>query len=187
MSGSAAPGIRTRSPLMGRTSRTPAAYVAGIRRAPARIWTQEEITYDRRVLPDPAREVLPKPVQRPHPPLWSACGSDETARLTGSLGMGGLFGSEGGAQPRRPADSALSGRAAECGRSAQARRIDDAGYCMRIRKPSPGAAPSSSAGTSNSSARRARLVWRDYDRRPCPGLPELLRARPAPRQRAASR
>ena len=35
-------------------------------------------------------------MQRPHPPLWSACGSDETARLTGSLGMGGLFGSEGG-------------------------------------------------------------------------------------------
>ena len=29
-------------------------------------------------------------------PLWSAYGSDETARLTGSLGMGGLFGSEGG-------------------------------------------------------------------------------------------
>ena len=29
-------------------------------------------------------------------PLWSAYGGDETARLTGSLGMGGLFGSEGG-------------------------------------------------------------------------------------------
>src|SRR5436309_9305896 len=61
-----------------------------------RIWTQEEITYDGEYFQIPRREVLPKPVQRPHPPLWSACGSDETARLTGSLGMGGLFGSEGG-------------------------------------------------------------------------------------------
>jgi alkanesulfonate monooxygenase SsuD/methylene tetrahydromethanopterin reductase-like flavin-dependent oxidoreductase (luciferase family) len=61
-----------------------------------RIWTQEEITYDGTYYHIPRREVLPKPVQRPHPPLWSACGSDETARLTGSLGMGGLFGSEGG-------------------------------------------------------------------------------------------
>jgi alkanesulfonate monooxygenase SsuD/methylene tetrahydromethanopterin reductase-like flavin-dependent oxidoreductase (luciferase family) len=61
-----------------------------------RIWTQEEISYDGKYYQFPRREVLPKPLQQPHPPLWSACGSDETARLTGSLGMGGLFGSEGG-------------------------------------------------------------------------------------------
>src|SRR5919205_503151 len=61
-----------------------------------RIWTEDVITHQGTYYQIPAREVLPKPVQRPHPPLWSACGSDETARLTGSLGMGGLFGSEGG-------------------------------------------------------------------------------------------
>ena len=61
-----------------------------------RIWTQETIAYQGTYFQIPPREVLPKPVQRPHPPLWSACGSDETARLTGGLGMGGLFGSEGG-------------------------------------------------------------------------------------------
>ena len=61
-----------------------------------RIWTEEEISYNGTYFKIPRREVLPKPVQRPHPPLWSACGSDETARLTGNLGMGGLFGSEGG-------------------------------------------------------------------------------------------
>src|SRR5438445_1164047 len=60
-----------------------------------RIWTQEEISHDGEYFQIPRREVLPKPLQRPHPPLWSACGSDETARLTGRLGMGGLFGSEG--------------------------------------------------------------------------------------------
>src|ERR1700730_17147050 len=56
-----------------------------------RIWTQEEISYNGTYYQIPRREVLPKPLQRPHPPLWSACGSDETASLTGSLGMGGLL------------------------------------------------------------------------------------------------
>jgi alkanesulfonate monooxygenase SsuD/methylene tetrahydromethanopterin reductase-like flavin-dependent oxidoreductase (luciferase family) len=41
-----------------------------------RIWTEEEITYDGKYYQIPRREVLPKPVQQPHPPLWSACGSD---------------------------------------------------------------------------------------------------------------
>jgi len=77
-----------------------------------RIWTQEEIAYDGTYYQIPRREVLPKPVQRPYPPLWSACGSDETAHLTGNLGMGGS---------------------------------------------SPGAAPSSSAGTSSSSV--SALGW----------------------------
>jgi alkanesulfonate monooxygenase SsuD/methylene tetrahydromethanopterin reductase-like flavin-dependent oxidoreductase (luciferase family) len=61
-----------------------------------RIWTQEEVTYDGEYFKIPRREVLPKPLQKPHPPLWSACGSDETAVQTGNLAMGGLFGSEGG-------------------------------------------------------------------------------------------
>src|SRR5260370_28014756 len=65
-----------------------------------RIWTEQEISYDGTYYKIPRREVLPKPLQRPHPPLWSACGSDETARLTGSLGMGGLLGSEGGPDRR---------------------------------------------------------------------------------------
>src|SRR5579883_1313812 len=61
-----------------------------------RIWTEREIEYSGKYYRIPRREVLPKPVQRPHPPLWSACSSDETARQTGRSGMGGLFGSEGG-------------------------------------------------------------------------------------------
>src|SRR5262249_61109070 len=60
------------------------------------IGRKEEITFDGTSYQIPRREVLPKPGTVPPPPLWSACGSDETARQTGSLGMGGLFGSEGG-------------------------------------------------------------------------------------------
>ncbi|MFN8546235.1 MAG: LLM class flavin-dependent oxidoreductase [Candidatus Binatia bacterium] len=38
----------------------------------------------------PARNVVPKPVQRPHPPLWVACSNRDTIRLAARLGMGAL-------------------------------------------------------------------------------------------------
>jgi alkanesulfonate monooxygenase SsuD/methylene tetrahydromethanopterin reductase-like flavin-dependent oxidoreductase (luciferase family) len=36
------------------------------------------------------RNVVPKPVQRPHPPLWVACSNRDTIRLAAKLGMGAL-------------------------------------------------------------------------------------------------
>ncbi|HYB12968.1 MAG TPA: LLM class flavin-dependent oxidoreductase [Myxococcota bacterium] len=38
----------------------------------------------------PCRNLVPKPVQRPHPPLWVACSSRETIHLAARLGMGAL-------------------------------------------------------------------------------------------------
>ncbi len=38
----------------------------------------------------PCRNVLPKPVQRPHPPLWVACSNRETIHLAARLGIGAL-------------------------------------------------------------------------------------------------
>ncbi|HUF32953.1 MAG TPA: LLM class flavin-dependent oxidoreductase [Acidimicrobiales bacterium] len=38
----------------------------------------------------PARNVLPKPRQKPHPPLWVACSQMETIRMAGMRGMGAL-------------------------------------------------------------------------------------------------
>ena len=38
----------------------------------------------------PCRNVLPKPVQRPHPPLWVACSNRDTIRLAAKLGLGAL-------------------------------------------------------------------------------------------------
>ncbi|MBK5224202.1 MAG: LLM class flavin-dependent oxidoreductase [Acidimicrobiia bacterium] len=49
----------------------------------------------------PARNVLPKPRQKPHPPLWVACSQLETIRMAGTRGMGALgfqFGSAEAAQ-----------------------------------------------------------------------------------------
>ncbi len=61
-----------------------------------KIWTEEVFSHQGRYYQVPPREVLPKPLQKPHPPLWSACASEETTRLTGEMGMGALVGSEGG-------------------------------------------------------------------------------------------
>ena len=38
----------------------------------------------------PVRNIVPKVVQRPHPPLWLACSSRETLKLAARLGMGAL-------------------------------------------------------------------------------------------------
>ena len=38
----------------------------------------------------PLRNVLPKPIQRPHPPLWVACSQLETIEMAGRRGMGAL-------------------------------------------------------------------------------------------------
>ena len=38
----------------------------------------------------PARNVVPKPVQRPHPPMWLACSTRQTIHLAAQLGLGAL-------------------------------------------------------------------------------------------------
>jgi alkanesulfonate monooxygenase SsuD/methylene tetrahydromethanopterin reductase-like flavin-dependent oxidoreductase (luciferase family)/putative sterol carrier protein len=43
-----------------------------------------------RYLSMPQRNVVPKPLQKPHPPLWVACSRRETIRLAAEKGMGAL-------------------------------------------------------------------------------------------------
>jgi alkanesulfonate monooxygenase SsuD/methylene tetrahydromethanopterin reductase-like flavin-dependent oxidoreductase (luciferase family) len=38
----------------------------------------------------PVRNIVPKPVQKPHPPLWMACSRLETIKLAAKLGIGAL-------------------------------------------------------------------------------------------------
>jgi alkanesulfonate monooxygenase SsuD/methylene tetrahydromethanopterin reductase-like flavin-dependent oxidoreductase (luciferase family) len=38
----------------------------------------------------PCRNVVPKPVQKPHPPMWMACTNRETIKVAASLGLGAL-------------------------------------------------------------------------------------------------
>jgi alkanesulfonate monooxygenase SsuD/methylene tetrahydromethanopterin reductase-like flavin-dependent oxidoreductase (luciferase family) len=46
--------------------------------------------YDGRFFTMPCRNVLPKPMQKPHPPLWVACSRRETIHKAARLGMGAL-------------------------------------------------------------------------------------------------
>ncbi len=38
----------------------------------------------------PCRNVVPKPVQKPHPPMWMACTNRDTIKVAASLGVGAL-------------------------------------------------------------------------------------------------
>jgi alkanesulfonate monooxygenase SsuD/methylene tetrahydromethanopterin reductase-like flavin-dependent oxidoreductase (luciferase family) len=46
--------------------------------------------YDGEYFQMPCRNVVPKPVQKPHPPLWVACTNRDTMKLAARLGLGAL-------------------------------------------------------------------------------------------------
>lgn len=46
--------------------------------------------YEGKYFSMPCRNVVPKPVQRPHPPLWVACSNRDTIRLAAKHGIGAL-------------------------------------------------------------------------------------------------
>lgn len=56
----------------------------------AKIWTSKDGTFSwkGRYFDIPERNVVPMPVQRPHPPLWMACSNDESHKLAGRFGLG---------------------------------------------------------------------------------------------------
>ncbi len=51
-------------------------------------WTNDEYEFEGEHWRMPKRRVLPKPLQRPHPPLWGATSSDDGHRQIGKLGLG---------------------------------------------------------------------------------------------------
>ncbi|ODT89966.1 LLM class flavin-dependent oxidoreductase [Phenylobacterium sp. SCN 70-31] len=55
-----------------------------------RVWTEPEFSWDGGDYRVPPREIVPKPVQRPHPPLWQTCGSPESFYMAGEMGVGAL-------------------------------------------------------------------------------------------------
>jgi len=55
-----------------------------------KMWTQEIFSWEGRYFHIPPRPVIPKPLQKPHPPLWMACTQPESYRIAGRLGLGVL-------------------------------------------------------------------------------------------------
>jgi alkanesulfonate monooxygenase SsuD/methylene tetrahydromethanopterin reductase-like flavin-dependent oxidoreductase (luciferase family) len=59
--------------------------------AVTRMFVEEPFAgYDGEFLKMPVRNVVPKPLQRPHPPLWVACSRRETIHLAATKGIGAL-------------------------------------------------------------------------------------------------
>jgi alkanesulfonate monooxygenase SsuD/methylene tetrahydromethanopterin reductase-like flavin-dependent oxidoreductase (luciferase family) len=51
-------------------------------------WTNDEYEFQGKYWQMPRRRVLPKPLQKPHPPLWGATSSEDGHRQVGALGLG---------------------------------------------------------------------------------------------------
>ena len=54
------------------------------------MFTETSWAFDGQYYKFPARNVVPKPLQKPHPPLWVACSNIKTIGEAGSWGMGAL-------------------------------------------------------------------------------------------------
>lgn len=46
--------------------------------------------FDGKYFSMPCRNIVPKPVQKPHPPIWVACSNRETIKMAARLGIGAL-------------------------------------------------------------------------------------------------
>ena len=66
-----------------------------------KMWTQEVFSHEGQHWSIPPREVIPKPIQKPHPPLWMACTQEDTFRMAGDLGLGCLVNTLGGTDKTR--------------------------------------------------------------------------------------
>lgn len=55
-----------------------------------KMWTQDSFEHQGRFWTIPPRNVIPKPVQKPHPPLWVSGVSPHTFELAGDKGIGVL-------------------------------------------------------------------------------------------------
>jgi alkanesulfonate monooxygenase SsuD/methylene tetrahydromethanopterin reductase-like flavin-dependent oxidoreductase (luciferase family) len=55
-----------------------------------KMWTQQTFSWDGKYFKMPEREVIPKPVQKPHPPMWVASTQPATWEVAGHKGIGAL-------------------------------------------------------------------------------------------------
>jgi alkanesulfonate monooxygenase SsuD/methylene tetrahydromethanopterin reductase-like flavin-dependent oxidoreductase (luciferase family) len=55
-----------------------------------KMWMENEFSWDSPLIKIPTRNVLPKPVQKPHPPIWMAGTQPASAQMAGERGLGVL-------------------------------------------------------------------------------------------------
>ncbi|MFP8877016.1 MAG: LLM class flavin-dependent oxidoreductase [Myxococcota bacterium] len=57
-------------------------------RAIPKMWTQDLFSWEGKHFQVPERCILPKPVQKPHPPLWVTASNPGTVEIAGRMGLG---------------------------------------------------------------------------------------------------
>ncbi len=57
-------------------------------RAIPKMWTQELFSWEGEHFSLPERNILPKPIQKPHPPLWVTATNPDTVERAGRMGLG---------------------------------------------------------------------------------------------------
>jgi len=78
------------------------------------LWTKEKFTYHGRFFSwDDKITVVPRPVQRPHPPMWVASTQPDTCALAGQKGLGLLMPQLGGPDGARDSIAAYKAAVAE--------------------------------------------------------------------------
>lgn len=55
-----------------------------------RMWRDDVFAYKGRFFDIPPTQIVPKPVQQPHPPMFAACTKPDSAASVGELGLGAL-------------------------------------------------------------------------------------------------
>jgi alkanesulfonate monooxygenase SsuD/methylene tetrahydromethanopterin reductase-like flavin-dependent oxidoreductase (luciferase family) len=55
-----------------------------------KMWQSDVFSYKGRFFDIPPTQVIPKPLQSPHPPMFAACSRPDSAALVGALGLGAL-------------------------------------------------------------------------------------------------
>src|SRR5579871_2992164 len=55
-----------------------------------RMWAEDVFSYKGRFFDIPPTQIIPKPVQDPHPPMFAACTKPDSAADVGRLGLGAL-------------------------------------------------------------------------------------------------
>ena len=132
-----------------------------------RMWTDEVFSHEGKYYQVPPREVLPKPIQKPHPPLWSACSSENTTRTAAELGLGALVGSEGG--PEKVGEvlelyhKALNSATPTGVEPNSHNALMTAGFCHQDPKVINDRATELIGWYMDQQRERARLVWQGVD------------------------
>ncbi len=55
-----------------------------------RMWSADVFSHEGRFFKIPPTQIVPKPVQQPHPPMFAACSKPESAVAVGKVGLGAL-------------------------------------------------------------------------------------------------